>query len=103
MPQQILASAGGPDSSIAKATKTNAAQSLRKAGDGSVGCYPGQGQAQVAGPDRVKIAGYDAEVMLLSRRKRQSGEDCASQPIQAGVGSHPYATLTIDLHLPYCA
>src|ERR1700677_1201190 len=102
MPQQILASAGGPDRSIAKTTKTNAAQGLRKAGDFAVGCYPGEGQAQVAGPDRVKIAGHDAEVMLLSRRKRQSGEGCASQPIEAGVGSHPNATLAIDQHLPDC-
>ena len=39
--------------------------------------------------------------MLLCRRKCHTGKRRAAKPVEAGVGSYPYAAFAIDQHLPY--
>src|SRR5580704_7577053 len=99
MPERVTA--GRPDRSIAIESKTYGSMRLRKAGDAAVGSHMGQRQAPVARPYGTMISGDNAEIVLLCRRKSQSGENGEPKPVEAGIRSHPYAALAIDQHLPY--
>ena len=101
MPEGGVTAAGRPNGPIPIESKTNGPLRFRKAGDAAIGGHVGQWQAQVSRPDGTLISSQDAEVMLLRRRKRHSGKRRAAKPVEAGVGSYPYAAFAIDHHLPY--
>src|ERR1700677_2480149 len=101
MPEGGVTTDGGPDGSITIESKTNGPLCFGEAGEAAVRRHVGEWQAQVSRPDGTLISSQNAKVMLWCRRKRHSGKRRAPQPVEAGVGSDPYAAFTIDQHLPY--